>query len=392
MSLKSLTPLEIKKTLPVYIADLFFSLHYAAILYVNSSLLEQYFSVRITSILFILGAIGNILLFYKAPHLLKRFGNRALFFVLVLLDAFATCGLAVSSSPHLIALFFVIFESVGIMIYFCLDIFLEDASLDANTGTIRGIDLTVANTAVAVGPLLIAYFAISGNFSRLYGFSALLLLPLLYQAFFSFKLFRDGEAESYEGETASASELWWKNKDIRRITLARFILEFFYAFMVIYVPVYLHESVGFDWVQIGTMFAIMLVPFILLQFPAGEAADVWLGEKELLITGFFFTGASVLFMPFIGKSFLLWTIALFVSRIGAALAEVMSDTYFFKSVNKRDTGLITIFRVSRPVGIVAGALWGILVLFYTSYAGMFFTLGVISLVGILVSLNIRDTL
>ncbi len=97
-------------------------------------------------------------------------------------------------------------------------------------------------------------------------------------------------------------------------------------------------------------------------------------------------------MPFIPHNLVLWTVALFASRIGAALVEVMTDTYFFKSVGKRDTGLITIFRIARPAGIVAGALWGIVVLLYTSYAGMFFTLGVISLWGIMQSLRIRDTL
>lgn len=392
MPWRHLTPTEIRKSIPVFIANLFFSIHYAALLYVNSSLLEEHFSLDMVSILFVCGAIGNSILFIFAPYLLKKLGNRALFFIFVLLDAIATAGLAVSSHPYWIAGSFLLFEAVSIMIYFNLDIFLEDASLEENTGEMRGIDLTIANTAIAVGPLLVAFFVIRSDFSHLYGIATLLLIPLLYQAFFSFKEFNDGEAKPHEHRFWDAFLMWWNDGDVKRITIARFVLEFFYAFMVIYVPIYIHDYVGFDWLEIGTMFTIMLIPFIILQLPAGEAADRWWGEKEMLIFGFFCCGASVLFMPWLGHDFGLWTLLLFISRIGAALVEVLTDTYFFKKVDKRDTGLISIFRLSRPAGIIAGAAWGIAVIAYTTYTGIFFTLAVISLWGIYICLRIRDTL
>lgn len=392
MNFRKLTPAEIRKSIPVFVANLFFSIHYAAIVYVNSSLLEKYFSVNMVSALFVVGAIGNCILFFIAPYILRKIGNRSLFFAFVLMDALATAGLALSHNPYLIGLFFIIFESVSMMVYFSLDIFLEDASLEENTGVMRGIDLTLANSAIALGPLLIALLVLEGDFTHLYVISTLLLLPLLYLAYFSFKKFRDGRVSLKQGEFTKAFIYWWKDGDIKRITIARFMLEFFYAFMVIFVPLYLHNSIGFDWVEIGTIFTIMLLPFVFFQLPAGEIADRWWGEKEILIFGFFFCGASVLFMPFIDKNFWFWTAALFASRIGAALIEVMTDTYFFKQVKKRDTGLISIFRLSRPTGIVAGAIAGVVVIAYTSFPGIFFTLAIISLWGMLESLRIRDTL
>ncbi len=392
MSWTALTPIEVKKATPVFLANLFFSIHYAAIVYVNSSLLEEFFSLNVISVLFLLGALGNVFFFFIVPHLLKRYGNKALFFFFVLLDFIATGGLALSGNSYLIAFFFLLFESVAMMIYFHLDIFLVDASLERNTGEIRGIDLTIANSAIALGPLLIAFFAFEGNLSNLYIISTILLIPLLYLSFFSFKLFKDGRTHPKEGEFYTALKLWFKNKDVKRITLARFFLEFFYAFMVIYVPVYLHTEIGFSWAEIGTIFTIMLLPFVLLQLPAGEVADRFIGEKELLILGFFCCGAAVLFMPFLAKSFIYWTVALFVSRIGAALIEVMTDTYFFKKVDKHDTGFISIFRLTRPVGIMAGSVYGVLVLAYTGYAGMFFTLAIISFIGMITCLKIHDTL
>jgi len=391
MSWRTLTPTEIRKSIPVFVANVFFSLHYAAILYVNSSLLEKYFSETAVSILFAIGALGNMLIFLVATRLLRTYGNRALFFIFLFVDMLATAGMAEANTKWSIAAFFVIFEAVSVMVYFCLDIFLEDASLEENTGEIRGIDLTLANAAIALGPVLVALFAVEDDFSKLYWISALLVLPILYQAFFSFPTFRDGETPTEEKDLATAFHLWLHHANIRRATITRFLLEFFYAFMVIYIPPYLHNTIGFSWTEIGTMFSIMLIAFVIFQLPAGEAADRWWGEKEILIAGFICTGISVMVMPYIGKDLVVWTMALFLSRIGAALIEIMTDSYFFKHVDKRDTGLISLFRISRPTGLVAGGAFGLIVLVYTSYPGIFFTLGMISLCGIWESLRLTDT-
>jgi hypothetical protein len=69
----------------------------------------------------------------------------------------------------------------------------------------------------------------------------------------------------------------------------------------------------------------------------------------------------------------------------------MTDTYFFKSVDKHNTGLISIYRISRPAGIVAAGVAGTLILAESSFYGIFFFLGVISLWGMIESLRIRDT-
>ena len=391
MNWRSLTPTEIKKATPVFVADLFFSLHYAAILYVNSSLLEEYFSLTTVSLLFVLGACGNIILFFLAPQLLKKVGNRGLFFIFVLFEALATAGLALAHTAHSVIVYFLILSSVSTMIYFCIDIFLEDASLEENTGEIRGIDLTIANTAIALGPLLITLFVVTNDFVQLYALSTILLFPLLYLLFFDFKDFKDGEVKPEEGRFLDAVRLWWRDRDIKSVTIARFILEFFYAVMVVYVPVYLHEHIGFSWSEIGSIFAIMLLPFIFLQLPAGEVADRWLGEKEIMTLGFICTGVAVLLMPSLDKSFALWTLALTLSRVGAALIEIMTDTFFFKHVDKRDTGLISVFRLSRPVGLVAGALLGIAVLAHYGYDELFFLLAVICVWGVAETAKLRDT-
>src|SRR5438105_4914929 len=120
MNWRSLTPTEVRKVTPILVADLFFSIHYAAILYVNSSLLEKYFPLTTVSFLFVLGAIGNIFLFLLTPRILKKIGNRALFFIFIFLEAMATAGLGLAHTAAFVVFFFLLLSSVTTMIYFCI--------------------------------------------------------------------------------------------------------------------------------------------------------------------------------------------------------------------------------------------------------------------------------
>jgi len=75
---------------------------------------------------------------------------------------------------------------------------------------------------------------------------------------------------------------------------------------------------GFGWENIGLIFTIMLVPFVLVDFPLGRLSDK-IGEKKLLITGFLITILFTLIIPFISAPLVwIWAIILFGTRLGAA--------------------------------------------------------------------------
>jgi Na+/melibiose symporter-like transporter len=73
-----------------------------------------------------------------------------------------------------------------------------------------------------------------------------------------------------------------KTKSIRTIGAINVLLQLFYTFMVIYVPIYLTEVIGFSWSELGLILCIALIPFVLLDSPVGELADKKYGEKEFL--------------------------------------------------------------------------------------------------------------
>ncbi len=378
--------------IPIFVASFFLSLHFGTILYINSSLLGNFFEPNIVSLLFFLGALGNIILFLFAPKLVRRFGKRSLLVFFLLFVILATLSLAFAQTSSGILISFLAYSSVLFMIYYCLDIFLEELSINTKTGEIRGIYFTIINLGIALGPLLLATLAREEELKSVYLAAAFMLVPPILLAIFSLKSRLPKWHGLYHHEVFLPFKVWWQTKNIRRITLARLVLEFFFAFMVIYTPIYLHTIIGFEWIELGVVFTVALLPFVLLEWPAGELADHFLGEKEMLGAGFFITSVALLTMPFLGKVFLGWMIILLISRIGASLIEIMTESYFFKHINASDTGLISIFRLTRPVSVVLGATAGALTLSLFSFEKIFFVLAVVIMLGFRESLYLKDTL
>jgi MFS family permease len=185
--------------------------------------------------------------------------------------------------------------------------------------------------------------------------------------------------------------LFARNKHLSKIYVINFILKFFYAWMIIYTPIYLHQYVGFSWSQIGIIFSIMLLPFIILDFPLGKLSDR-IGEKKMLIVGFSIISLFTMAIPLFHQPLLwLWAGILFLTRIGAATIEVMSETYFFKSVDEEHADTISFFRNTMSLSFVIAPLVAIpVLLFVPSFEYLFFILGGIMLAGLLISLRLRD--
>lgn len=382
-----------RKFVKIFVATLFISLNFGALLYVDSTFLTKFFSDPVVSLLFLLGAVGNIILFVLGPKLLNLFGKKWLFLASLILLAGSTLGLAWSESLWGIALSFVGYSALVFAVYYTIDVFIEEESDDGHTGEIRGAYFTVMNAGIALGPLFLSVLPNdNAHFRRLYwvGFE-LLIIPILVACYILLTR-KHAHKKIVRPWHLLPFRAWWRRRNIRAITLAKLVLETFYAIMVIYLPLYARLVMGFSWAQLAIIFSIALVPFVLVEGPAGVLADRCWGEKEMLTAGFFITGVTVLLIPFLPKSFWLWIVVLFMSRVGAALIEIMCETYFFKKITVHETGFLSIFRLARPVAIILGSLLGALVLGLYSFPILFFVLAGIVLLGIKESLFLTDTL
>ncbi|MES2213931.1 MAG: MFS transporter [Patescibacteria group bacterium] len=379
---------NLKALLPVYLATFFFFFHYNSLVYVNSSYLGQFFDPSMVGFIYILGALGNIFFIFLALKWLSLVGNRRFLSYFLCAELIAVTGLALVSTPLAMALLFILFDSTALMILYSLDIFLEDATPENQTGSVRGMSLTLGNLALVLSPLLIGLVAPNGEFSRLYLVSAIFLVPLFFLAAYSFRGFKDGHQRFSE----IPLKAWWHSKNIRRVTLVRLALDTFYSFMVIYMPIYLHTHIGFAWSEISIIFTIMLLPFILFEIPVGRLADKWCGEKEIMTLGLFIMGCVLIMIPFLhSASIPLWAILLFFSRTGASITEVTAESYFFKHVDKRDAGMISIYRMAYPTAFMIGSLIASFSLAILPFEAIFLILSVIVLKAMDTSSKLQDT-
>jgi MFS family permease len=374
----------------LFLSNIFVSFHYALIIYINSSFLANSFSETQISSLYIIGAIVNTILLLNASKILEKIGNYKFMVYIIVIEFLSTMGMIVAGSPFLTGLYFLTHTIAIFLLYFNMDIFVEIVATDVSqTGSVRATYLTMANITIVFAPIFVALLIHGLVYSYVYLVSALALVPLYYLI----KRFRHIKNKIIKHirikETLSE---YIKDKDLYNIFTANFLLQLFYAYMVVYVPLYLEKYIGFSWSEIGIMFTIMLLPFVLFELPIGELADSKYGEKEFLTMGFIIMGISTLLISFISlRSFWIWTTILFVTRIGASFVEICTESYFFKRVDQQKTDVISFFRITRPLSFIMAPLFATIALQFVPFQYVFIIIGSLMIVGAHYSLALRDT-
>lgn len=374
----------------IYLAGFLFSIPVALTSYINSSFLETYVNENYIGILYVLASIITVWGLFKMPKIVVHLGNRQTTLVFSLIIFLSFLALAFIHNIFIIIPAFVLhFISINFVIA-SLDIFIEDFSKNSSIGSLRGFYLTIINVAWVVSQIISGSIINKSSFSGIYLFSASFMVLLMLVFVLFLHDFKDPEYKKIS--VSKTIKTFIDNRHLSKAYLINLVVKFFYAWMVIYMPIYLHEYMNFAWEKIGIIFSIMLLPFIILDFPLGKLSDK-IGEKKMLLAGFVIIILSVLVIPFIDAPILwLWALVLFMTRIGAATIEVMSESYFFKVINKKECpDEISFFRNTLPVSYIIAPLLAVPILFLVpSFEYLFFILSTILLAGLFITLRLRD--
>lgn len=368
-----------------------FSIHLAGTSYGNSTFAETFVSSKSVGMLYSIAAfITLIFLLCYSSKLIVKFGSALFLGVLFSINILMLFTLANQANPWVAVCAFIVYLVTNTLIMYGHDITIEHTTINKDTGSTRGRYLTIINLAWMFSPLLAGMIIERGGFSLLYTFSALLVL--LSFTIFTFKAHGLETAKAKKINFGAVLKKIVRNNNLLVISSISFLLQFFYAWMVIYTPIYLHTTIGFSWGDIGIIFLIMLSAFVILQYPLGKLADTRFGEKELLIAGLISMGIATLMIPSItGKNILVWGIALFATRMGAATVEVMADSYFFKMVTASDTGIISLYRSMLPLAYIVAPMIGAVIIASFGFIPLFYILGIVILLAIIPVLTIYDT-
>ena len=299
------------------------------------------------SYVLILAAILN---FHKA---IGQEGRMDVFYKLLIAKMVCVAVLLFSPSGALGIIFMILYIISNALAFVNLDMILEMYSKDSYSGRIRGSSLTALNIGFLIGPLVSTAFLSHGGFPSI--FIALIILTFVI-FLISVGYFKKDAPLSARGKRMSIWKIvkkTWQRKDIVKIFHISFALEFFYALVAVYYTLYLLE-IGFSWGQIGIILTAALLPFVLFQYAAGHLADRKFGEKGMLIGAVLLLGTFTAIIWFLdSQNILVWCILMFLARVGAALIEILRDSYFYKRIDARDVDVIDIFRTSMPAAFIS---------------------------------------
>lgn len=349
-----------RKVALVDIAVLLFGFIDTFYIYVASSYFADIIGSPNVGFFYLISYLSSLVLFFCLQPIVRTLGRARTLYLFLLLSLGLVTFLTNTGPTYFSGIVLLLFIITSSVLWVIFDILLQGFSDYSHTGSIRGRNLSMLNFGVLMAPFLATVTLENFDFSGVF-----LVMMILYIILFIFCLIA---FRNVTGNHLPKIAFWHalflvrKNSDLWRSYILSFALYFFYAVMIIYMPLYL-QSLGFSFSEIGYLFTIMLLPFVLTQYPLGKIADKKYGEKEILIISLVIALISTLAIALAEThSFWWWAILLFISRVGIAGVEVMKDTHFYRHISSDDVDVISFFRTSVPLAniLVAALATGML--------------------------------
>lgn len=377
----------------IYPLSVLFMLHNFLTAYINSTYMEQYISAEAVGALFTIGSALAVIAFLFFSHALRAFGNVRLTLLLAVVDLICMVVLGVTEERATAIVAFVALLTVNPLLFLNIDIFSESliGNNETSTGSKRGLALTLMSLAGVVAPLMMGIIVGDSNeLSTVYFYSAGIFSVFILFLLFRFRKFSDPLYP--HAKVRSTIRSVWVVSDLRNVMCAHFLLQMFFVWTVIYIPLYLATEIGLPWSEIAAIIAVGMSAYVLFEWPLGYIADRFIGEKEIMALGFVVLAVSSSWIAFMNEATIVgWMVLIFITRVGASMVEASTESYFFKHTTGGDAGAISLFRLLRPLATIFGALLGSAVLLYLPFSLSFIILGAIMVPGIYFTVALKDT-
>ncbi len=361
------------RLLVLYLAGFILSISTNVAAYINSSFIEGFINLQYVGLFFIAANLVTLFAMLYFPIMIKKYSNLMSSKIVMLVNVISATLLIFLNSPYWILPFFIAMWVSANLLWINMDIFVESFTTNANTGRVRAIFFTAMNFGWIVSPAIASSLVIDESYYRLVYLASAIFLVIFYLTINHYKKILNREDVVYKKlKIIDTIKEFWKDSNLRGVYISSFFLSVFFGLVVVYMPIYLNEYIGFNWSTIGIIFSIMLIPFVLVEIPAGYLADKYWGEVEMLNIGFAILVISLLLFFFTSTAnAILWTLILFFSRIGAALIEAMRESRFFKIIDVEHVSHINFLRTSYPLGFIFAAALGVLILNFYSIEYIF---------------------
>ena len=349
-----------KLLLVTYMLTFLFALHYAIPVYATSSYLHTFFNSSIVSAVYMIGSIVALIASIQVARYIKKIHTYQFTFGVALAEIVVLILFGHTKNIYILPIFFIIHFVLQVLLNICLNVFIQNFTLHAKVGSVRGLFLAVFNIGILISPFIGGMILKFSSFTTLYTVSACMLIPYL---FFLHKYLNHMKEPAYHQiDLFAATKKVFNNKNLRAAFIGELVVQSFYAVMIIYSPIYL-TAIGIPLTTYLTIILpLALIPLVLLPYELGHLADTKLGEKELLIIGLLIlTVTTFLFVIITSVDVRIWVLVLLASRIGASFVETMSFSYYFKKVEVEDPSLTALFINTQGIATLLVGTTGVII-------------------------------
>lgn len=375
----------------IYFVAFLFTLHVTPAVYVISNFISKYISESKVGFVYSTASIITILILIFLRPVLIRFGNYKTFIITLLIELAMLSILLIPNIDYRFLITALIISFITHATAFLhLDIFISHYSTFKDTGVVRSAFLMAQNMAFVAGPLLAGVMLNDQDYWKIFTFGIVVLIPTILISMKYLKNFKDPIYIKTELFKTAIRVI--NNKDLYNAVGINSLIRVFYAGMIIYTPIFLTLHIGFTLSETSSIIGIALIAFLVFTNALGYISDNILGEKELLVAGFCIMALATATMSFVDtKSFILWSVILFTTRIGASMVEMMGESYFFKKIEESDLNMVSFYRMLRPAMYVIFPAFASFLLLFINIKYLFLILGILMLYGVKYSLAIKDT-
>ena len=178
---------------------------------------------------------------------------------------------------------------------------------------------------------------------------------------------------------------YMQNRNLLIASLVSFGMYFWWSTSSIYIPLAL-KNLGFAPDIIGLIFALNVIPLILLEFHSSDGAQKY-GVRTFLVMGFTILSACLILFSLVSVPMLIKLII--IINIGSAFIEPIKEIFFFKVAPPGDVDrFYGIYSASYPMAYILAPLLGSLLLSSFGINGIWLGAAVVFILIALTSLTI----
>lgn len=280
------------------------------------------------------------------------------------------------------------------LFFIILAIFVRDFATEEEIAMAEGRFYLFSNIGWVIGPLVGGFIAKTYTPESAFIFSAicyLLLFGLFLQQHIIVKHPCIQEQSSKKSNTKSTASItenirdYIKNKDLVKASIISFGMYFWWSISAIYIPLSL-KNLGFSPDIIGLIFALNIVPLILLEFHASDGAEKY-GVRTFLSLGFAVLSFTLILFTLASTPMLIKL--MIIINVGSAFIEPIKEIFFFKIISQKDEErFYGIYSASYPVAYILAPLFGSVMLSGFGINGIWLGVAVVFILITLLALSI----